>query len=298
MDGILVINKPAGCTSHDVVSKVRRRFGVRRVGHAGTLDPLAEGLLVMLIGRATRLSEFVSGHDKEYCAGLLLGLTTDTQDIEGRILTEVSAADLQIERLLQVLDDFRGTIQQTPPMYSAVKMGGERLYRLAREGKTVERKPRVITVRSLDIDAWQPGEHARAVLRCVVSAGTYIRTLCSDIGESLGVGGCMEWLVRTASGPFSLDDAHHLEDVERWSASTFREKLLPAEQAIQGMPRVDLDSAAVRQFCCGGLVRTGGDQDSGVVRVHTREGRLLGIGQVQAEDGGLKPLKVLSDVEV
>lgn len=293
MDGVLVVNKPAGFTSHDVVARVRRRFGVRRVGHAGTLDPMAEGVLLLLTGRATRLSEFASGHRKKYRAGLLLGITTDTLDSSGRVTGENSAAAVTEAQLREMLEQFRGNIAQTPPMYSAVKVGGKRLYKMAREGRTVERQPREVTVTGLEMGSWQGGERARATLEMDVSSGFYVRTLCSDIGERLGVGGCMEWLVRTASGPFTLDQSATLDEIEAWSSQEFRDNLLPLEAALVGIPRVDLDQTESRRFCSGMAVQ-GQSGQSGIVRVHGSAGELLGIGRVQDEASDLRPVKVLS----
>ena len=295
MDGVLIINKPSGCTSHDVVEIVRRRFGMRRVGHAGTLDPLAQGVLVLLLGRATRLAEFLTGHQKEYVAGLLLGITTETQDVEGGIVSDQSAAGVTEEDLQVAAEKFRGPIQQIPPMYSAVKIGGQTLHRLARAGKTVERPPRNITVFDLRVSDFQPGEHARATLSCVVSSGTYIRTLCADIGESLGVGGCMEHLLRTSSGPFRIEQCTALEVIERASKADLEDLLLPPADALHGIPRVDVDSTLARQFCHGIFVPGTPSESDGLVRVHGDQGELLGVGRFDAESSKIKPLKVICD---
>lgn len=292
MDGILIVYKPSGCTSHDVVQIVRRRFGLRRVGHTGTLDPLAEGVMVLLLGRMTRLSEFITAHQKVYQAGLLLGLRTDTEDVEGRILTEVSASEITSTDILDALPSFRGVITQIPPMYSAVKVNGERLYRLARQGKTVERAARTVEIQELEMLSFQPGERARATLNCAVSAGCYIRTLCADIGEKLGVGGCMEWLVRTSVGPFGVDEAAPLEEIQRWSSNDLKANICPPAAALEGIPRVDVDSVSAKQFCCGIALPSGQSQE-GLVRVHDEGGELLGIGQVQEDSHRIRPLKVL-----
>ncbi len=292
MDGVLIINKPAGFTSHDVVAMVRRRFGLRRVGHAGTLDPMAEGVLVLLVGRATRLAEFLTGHTKRYTAGLVLGLTTDTQDLQGRILNDTSCADVTLERLMETLQEFRGEILQTPPMFSAVKVDGQRLYRLAREGRTVERRPRRVHIHSLEVESWHAGEHARATLKMEVSSGFYVRALCADIGDRLGTGGAMEWLVRTGSGPFSIAMSHPLVEVEQWTSNEFRQNLLPPEAAVQGMPRVEITTVEGRRFCSG-LPVAAGRGYTGIVRVHSQTGELLGIGQATRGQEGIRPLKVL-----
>jgi len=292
VDGVLIINKPGGFTSHDVVALVRRRFGLRRVGHTGTLDPMAEGVLVLLVGRATRLAEFLTGHTKRYRAGLVLGLTTDTQDLHGRILNDTSCAGVTLDRLMEVVKEFQGEIQQTPPMFSAVKVDGQRLYRLAREGRTVERRPRRVRLYSLRVESWSSGEHARATLEMEVSSGFYVRALCADIGDRLGTGGAMEWLVRTASGPFTLEMAHPLAEVEQWTSNEFREALLPPEAAVQGMPRVEITTVEGRRFCSG-LPVAAGKGYCGIVRVHSQTGELLGIGQATRGQEGIRPLKVL-----
>lgn len=297
MDGVLVVNKPGGCTSHDVVEIVRRRFGMRRVGHAGTLDPQAEGVLVLLLGRATRLSEFVTGHQKHYVAGLLLGISTETQDVDGNIIADHSTLDLTENDLREAVAAFRGPIFQIPPMFSAVKVGGERLHRLARAGKTVEREARKVTVYDLQIDSFQPGEHARAILHCVVSAGCYIRTLCSDIGDTLGAGGCMESLVRTASGPFLLEDATPLEVIERASRSDLMLKVLAPDAAVQSFPRIDVDGGEAERFCHGGCVQGNGGGE-GLVRVHGGSGELLGVGRFDEDSARIRPLKVICDLPV
>jgi tRNA pseudouridine55 synthase len=298
VDGVLIVSKPSGPTSHDVVSVVRRRLGERRVGHAGTLDPMAEGVLVLLLGRATRLAEYISGHDKEYEAGLLLGIATDTQDVEGAIVSEASAADVTEESLSAAIEGFRGKISQVPPMYSAVKVDGTRLYRMAREGKTVERQPRAVTVRDLALVSFSAGERARAALKCTVSAGCYIRTLCADIGERLGVGGCMESLVRTASGPFLLKDAVALSEIEKGSTADVRVRVLAPAEALREYPRVDLDARLSALFCNGGFVPACADasgRPDRLVRVHGESGELLGMGEMEAGGERVRPLKVISD---
>ena len=210
MDGSLIIDKPEGITSHTVVARVRRVAGTRRVGHAGTLDPFATGVLVVCVGRATRLSQFLVGLDKEYVATIRLGFATDTQDLTGKQITPLkSSYDRSLEDVRSVLDQFRGAQMQTPPMYSAKKVAGERLYRAARAGREVERQPVPINVYSIDLI----DESANALIlnqdgtrdfdvRVRCSSGTYIRTLAHDIGERLGVGGHLAALRRTAVGQF------------------------------------------------------------------------------------------------
>ena len=209
MDGIVIVDKPRDWTSQDVTARLRRVFGTRRIGHGGTLDPMATGVLPVFVGRATRGVEFFEHAEKTYETVLRLGLTTDTEDITGTVLTEVpvSVTDEQVEG---ALDAFRGEIMQVPPMYSALKVNGQKLCDLARKGKTVERQPRPITIYELQL--LERGENTlRLQVRC--SKGTYIRTLCKDIGEALGCGGCMESLRRVSAGEYTIAEAVPLQEL-------------------------------------------------------------------------------------
>lgn len=207
MDGIVIVDKPRGWTSQDVTARLRRVFGTRRIGHGGTLDPMATGVLPVFVGRATRGVEFFEHAEKTYETVLRLGITTDTEDMTGTVLTEESVSFTE-EQLRETLEAFRGEILQVPPMYSALKVNGQKLCDLARKGKTVERQPRPITVHELTLA--ERGENTlRLRVRC--SKGTYIRTLCKDIGEKLGCGGCMESLRRVAAGEYTIDEAVPLQ---------------------------------------------------------------------------------------
>ena len=208
--GIIIIDKPQNWTSMDVCGKLRRLYGERRVGHAGTLDPMATGVLPVFVGRATRAVEFAEHGEKEYLAGLRLGISTDTQDTTGEVLAEQPVACSR-EDIEDVLGRFRGDIEQIPPMYSALKVNGQKLYQLARKGKTVERKPRPITIYELELGE-QIGENEYA-LRVKCSKGTYIRTLCQDIGDALGCGGCMSSLRRTMAAGFELSQSVTIQEV-------------------------------------------------------------------------------------
>jgi len=210
MDGILVVNKPSGITSHDVVNFIRRRFNIKRVGHAGTLDPMATGVLVVLLGKATKLSNTFTGDDKEYVAKIFFGKKTDTQDSQGRVIEEKNIGSIDIENVKKALDNFKGEIEQVPPMVSAIKHRGKRLYQLARAGKTVNREPRRITISSIEMLDFRFPELTFKV-RC--SKGTYVRTLCEDIGKVLGVPSHMSGLIRSASGDFLLEDSKNLDEV-------------------------------------------------------------------------------------
>lgn len=207
MNGILIVDKPRDWTSHDVVAKLRGIYRERRIGHSGTLDPMATGVLAVFLGRATRAVELCENDEKTYVAGLRLGTITNTQDITGEVL-ETRPADVPQPRLEEVLSRFTGPQRQIPPMYSAVKIQGKKLYELARKGQSVERKPRDIVIHQLKL-LGREGEDYILQVRC--SKGTYVRTLCHDIGEALGCGGCLSSLRRTAAGRFSLEDAVTLE---------------------------------------------------------------------------------------
>ena len=231
MNGILLIDKPAGWTSMDVCARLRGVFGERRVGHSGTLDPMATGLLVVFLGRATRAVEFAEADEKTYEAAIRLGLTTDTQDTTGVVLSSCKV-DITSEQFDAALERFRGDILQVPPMYSAIKVDGKPLYKTARKGGEVERQPRRVTVFSLERTGMIEGDITLSI-RC--SKGTYIRTLCHDIGAALGCGGAMSALRRTAAGPFSIENARTLDAVlaaaERGEAEKF---LLPVETLFSG----------------------------------------------------------------
>jgi len=223
MDGILVVDKPQGMTSHDVVALMRRRFGLKKVGHAGTLDPMATGVLVMLIGKFTKSSNSFISDDKEYDATLTLGSRSDTGDAWGKIEpsgVRVSFSDAEIET---VFNRFTGEIEQRPPMYSAVKFKGKKLYELARKGLTVDVKPRKVVIKRLDIS----GIALPSVsFRVTCSKGTYIRQLCVDIGEALGCGGYLSRLIRTRSGAFTVDQAIPLEDLKSLDSQALAGRLV------------------------------------------------------------------------
>jgi tRNA pseudouridine55 synthase len=223
MDGILLFNKPILWTSHDAVDFIRRRLDQRRVGHAGTLDPMATGLLVMLLGRSTKLSNEMSGLEKEYAGSMRLGISTDTQDMEGRILREASYEKITREDVLRVFDEMKGIRPQTPPAFSAVHQAGRRLYEMARQGLAVEAPSRQVEVRRLELHDFFPPEVYFSV---VCSKGTYIRALCDEAGMKLGTGATLSSLVRTAIGPMRLSAALTEEQVVRLSPEEIEKHLL------------------------------------------------------------------------
>ena len=289
MNGILLIDKQPDWTSNDVVAKLKGILHQRRIGHSGTLDPMATGLLVVFVGRATRAVEFAEGHDKRYIAGLRLGITTDTQDITGRVL-EAKDVTVTREELEQALVGFRGAIQQIPPMYSAIKHDGRRLYDIARKGGEVERKPRAITIHDLRVIDGQEGDWLLDV-RC--SKGTYVRTLCHDLGRALGCGGCMSSLRRVEAGQFSVDQAVTLSQVQQMAdAGRVEELLLPVDSLFQAYPHCTASASQEKKIRCGNQVKTG--LAGGDYCVYTESGEFLMLGRV--EDGIMKTVKSFFEV--
>ncbi|SMC73247.1 tRNA pseudouridine55 synthase [Papillibacter cinnamivorans DSM 12816] len=279
--GILLVDKPQGWTSHDVVAKLRGILKERRIGHGGTLDPMATGLLPIFIGRATRAAEYASLSGKQYIARLRLGIRTDTQDITGSVLDSfpVIAGEKELRDLLL---HFTGKIFQVPPMYSAVKIGGQPMYKLARKGKSVERPPRPVTVSRLELLGGGGGEY-ELLVDC--SAGTYVRTLCSDIGDALGCGAALSALRRTRAAGFSLEDAHSLETVAAAAAEgRAAELILPVDSLFPGYPAVTLDETQER-FCRDGreFPISGAE---GRYRVYGPGGDFLMLGELRRGPGG------------
>jgi tRNA pseudouridine55 synthase len=241
VNGFIVLDKPAGITSHDAIARVRRALDIRRVGHAGTLDPPATGVLLVGVGRGTRLLRFLEVHDKEYLARARFGVTTTTQDATGTILVEQDVSALTEQDVRAVLPGFMGAIDQIPPMVSAIKVGGERLYKAARRGEEVARAARPVTISALVMESF---EHPDMVVRVVCSKGTYIRTLAADIGSALGVGAHLTALRRTRVGPFGEDDAISLDEV---GPPCVR----PMGDALAGYPRVAVDGGGARALVEG-----------------------------------------------
>jgi len=239
-----VVDKPAGMTSHDVVAVVRRRLGERRVGHAGTLDPDATGVLVLGVGRATRLLRFVEGAEKSYEAEVVLGVETTSQDASGEVVSQVDASAVTRDDVEAAAAKLTGEIEQIPPMVSAVKVGGERLYRKARRGEVVEREPRRVTVHEMALEAFDAGTRAIARFRVRCSPGTYVRTLAHDLGRALGVGAHVSVLRRTGVGPFEAAGAVPLDAV---SGETLR----PMIDALGSHPRRTVDADGARSFAQG-----------------------------------------------
>jgi tRNA pseudouridine55 synthase len=287
--GILVVDKSRGVTSFDVVVAVRRVLGARRVGHGGTLDPEAVGILPVLIGEATKLSPYLVDQDKEYVAVVRWGVSTDTHDLSGRVVATAPVPALSREAVDRACAPFRGRITQTPPMYSALHHAGRRLYELAREGVEVERTPREVVVHALTVEALTP---TTATLRIVCGKGMYVRTLAADLGDRLGCGGTLESLQRTRVGPFTLAEAVSVAEVRPGNAPALWARVLGADAALEGWPAVTLGDAETVAFLHGQTVAPAAAGDTaGFVRVYDGAGRFLGVGERRA--GAVKPARIL-----
>jgi tRNA pseudouridine55 synthase len=293
VSGVLVVDKPVGLTSHDVVQIIRRGTGIRRAGHTGTLDPRASGVLVILIGPAVRLSEFVSASDKRYQATIHLGASTDTYDSEGTIVAQpgmtVPVKDISEDYFNEVLQRFVGEIEQVPPPYSAVKVQGKKAYEMAREGEEVDLTPRIIKVYSLDILEWAPPE---VVIDVYCSSGTYVRSLANDLGRALGTGAHLVGLRRTKSGRFTLRDAVPLRRLqETFDAGNWYRNLIPAAEALADWPMIELDIDKVELIRHGHRIPAEPGQ-TGWARAITQQGDLVALLEVDEASGEWQPRKV------
>lgn len=285
MNGIVIIDKPAGWTSQDVTARLRRVFGTRRIGHGGTLDPMATGVLPVFVGRATRGVEFFEHAEKTYETELLLGVATDTEDTTGTVLfrREVSVTP---EQLTAVLERFRGEIMQIPPMYSALKVNGQKLCDLARKGRQVERQPRPVTIHELTLLS-REGDTLRLRVRC--SKGTYIRTLCADIGEALGCGGCMQALRRTQAGEYTIAEAVPLQQLlESPEPETY---LRDVDTMFRGYPGVKLTANQEKRCRNGNAFSV--SLPGGTYRAYSQSGEFLMLAKV--EDGVMSTIKSFFD---
>jgi tRNA pseudouridine55 synthase len=295
--GLLNLAKPEGITSFAAIKMARRALGERHIGHAGTLDPAATGVLPLCVGRATRLVEYILRQPKTYHARLRLGEVSDTGDLEGTVRRSQSAAHLTEAEVAASLEQFVGIVQQIPPMHSAVRHQGRHLYELARQGLTVERQSRPAEIRSIGLRSFSPGEVAEAEVEVVCGRGTYLRVLATDLGERLGVGGVLAWLERTEYGPFKIDDSVSLDDL--MASPDPRSLLLPPELALAMVPRIELLPAGALAVQRGQSIWVQQAPDSSVnpsasgieVRAHGPDGRLVALGEVT----GLRfrPTKVL-----
>ena len=314
-DGILILNKPQNWTSHDCVAVCRRVTGVKKVGHGGTLDPMAEGLLPIFIGKATKIMEYLDLDYKTYRCTARLGLTTDTNDIWGEVLEERSIEGIEAGDIEEKLMGFKGHIRQFPPKYSAVRINGRRLYEYARDGKEVDIKARNVHISDLDIIDIDAGE-GTVSFDVTCSKGTYIRSICSDLGEALGCGGVMTSLKRTASGIFHLKNALTPDEVKNMSPDQIEGRLLDLDKALTHFGRAELKSDRVKYFCNGNGIRwkqvrviygpAADSADSCNSRGHTygsmysvyeaEKNRFLGIGYYSSKDNELKADKIFADI--
>lgn len=293
MTGIICLDKPRGMSSFMAVKRASRILGVKKAGHTGTLDPMATGVLVIMLGHCTRFIELLPEHRKSYTARVKLGITTDTLDITGEILNK-NPVNVTKEQLLNIAEQFKGEILQTPPMYSALKKDGERLYDLARKGIEIEREQRKITIEKLEIYDFDGTEFSMDV---TCSAGTYIRSLCDDIGKELGCGAVMTDLRRTEANGFLIENAVTLEELEKLASKNNVESVITSvEKALLSYPEIVVTKPQANRFHNGGALnyeRLHGDYTVGIYRVYSPEKVLLGLGEIKAEKSDLEVRRVL-----
>ena len=277
MDGLLVFDKEKGITSHGLVYKVRRKLGIKKVGHTGTLDPVATGVLVISIGKATKTSEYILSSDKEYEAKIKLGVLTNSYDITGDILKE-EKVNFQEDDIKKALQNFTGKISQKPPIYSALKVDGKKLYEYAREGKDVEIKKRDIEIYKNELLDFNGSDEF--LIRVSVSKGTYIRSLANDIGNFLGTYGTLTELRRTRTGDFKIEDSINSSDFENMSIDEIKEKILPMDLALTNLKKIDLDKRFLNKFLNGQFYRLNYKPEDGNYRVYC-DNLFLGIGEIR-----------------
>lgn len=293
-NGIIVINKPQDWTSHDCVAVMRRATGIKRIGHTGTLDPMATGVLPICIGTATRIMEYMDLDWKTYRATLKLGIETDTEDIWGEVISEKSTEGISKEQIVQVVNSFIGEIEQIPPKYSALKVNGKKLYEYARAGQEVKIKSRKITVKEIIINDIS-GVNVDLTITC--SKGTYIRTICSDIGKKLGCGATMSSLVRTASGIFKLEDAVEIEDIKKMSKEEILDRLIDTDVPLVHFGKINLDAKKAKDFVNGKKIRrkeidiVGESNHQNMYNIYYSN-EFLGVAKI--EEGVLKAHKVFN----
>lgn len=292
MNGIVNINKPKGFTSHDVVAKLRGILHTKKIGHTGTLDPDATGVLPICVGRATKVADMLTATNKEYVAEVTLGAETDTQDASGQVINSAEVVVTK-EEILEALPKFLGEIYQIPPMYSAIKQNGKKLYELAREGKEVEREPRRIEINEIEVLAFDLANN-RFTMRVACSKGTYIRTLCQDIGRELGCFGHMSELLRTKSGRFGIKEAYTLSEVEDMMNKADLSFLQPIDKVFEEYPAICITDDKADRVCNGVKVRVSGLSEGSVYRVYDQKNNFLTISR--AEDGRLTILKTFYQI--
>lgn len=300
LEGVLPIHKPVGFTSHDVVAKCRGILKMKRIGHTGTLDPAVTGVLPLCLGRATRMVEYLQEMPKEYVATLVLGIATDTEDLTGEVIERTDHVSVTEEQVRHVLGGFTGTISQIPPMFSAVKKDGKRLYELARMGQVVEREPREVTIHELEFLSIQnEGDHPQITFRALCSKGTYIRTLCVDVGRALGVPATMAKLVRTMSAGFREDQCLTLDEVaQRMNDGSIESYVLPVDRAALHLPahvvQEDRVKAALQGQRLSHTVVSPPVKRGDTIRLYSPEQQFLGIFRSEEPSGAISPIKVFN----
>lgn len=291
MDGILVIHKAVGMTSHDVVARVRKLLKQKRVGHAGTLDPAASGVLPICIGQGTRVAEYLSESGKAYSASIVFGIVTDTYDAEGTVLERASIEGLDRAKIEAALAHFMGAQMQMPPRYSAIKIQGQPAYKLARAGEEIEMAARPVTIYRLEIQNWEPPVLA---LDIECSKGTYIRSLAHDLGQQLGCGAHLGGLVRTRSGPFGLAESITLEQLaEAVESGTVEQFVRPADRALEAYPAIYVDEAGLERVRYGNAFWSEGAEIKGLARVYDAAGHFIALAEWDEGRGMWQPKKVL-----
>lgn len=301
LDGVLILDKPAGITSNKALQIARAIYNAAKAGHTGSLDPLATGVLPLCFGEATKFSSQLLDADKCYRADVVLGVSTDTADRDGEVISEQDASHLSQAQIESALDAFRGDILQVPPMVSALKRDGQPLYKLARQGIEVERDPRPVTIRELTLESFEAGPAVRLVLKVHCSKGTYIRSIASDLGEALGVGGHVAELRRIQAGPFDLEHAVTLSQLEGLKADeafdAMDARLLPVDAALAHLPELQLGEAASFYLLQGQPVTAPGAPANGLLRLRDHRGQFLGLGEVQ-DDGRLGPKRLIANKDL
>lgn len=274
MDGIIIINKPSGCTSHDIVSKIRKKLNIKKVGHTGTLDPLATGVLPILLGNATKLSKYLINHDKKYIATIKLGVKTDTADIEGIVLEKQEVPQISEKQIIEVLDSCIGKQKQIPPMYSAIKVKGKKLYEYARNGENIEVEPRDIEIYNIELIQYKDNN---IKFKVACSKGTYIRSLCENIAQKLNTVGTMLELKRTQVGIFKIEEAAELEEL--LTNGINEENLITTEKLFAKRPKVILNQNQLKSFLNGVKLKT--ENEDGIYRIYAETNNFIGLGEVK-----------------
>lgn len=297
MKGIVNILKPPGFTSHDIVDKIRKKLNIKKVGHTGTLDPGACGVLPISIGKATKITDFIVNQSKEYIFELTLGISTDTLDDEGKVLEQAYVTDENVKQLLEGYHNLKGLRKQVPPMYSAVKKKGKKLYELARSGETVVREPRDVNIFDLELKhRYKRKERERFLFMVQCSKGTYIRVLAEEMAKMAGTLGYMSFLLRTMTGPFTIEETVRLEDFMEASLEEAKSYIIPMDKALENLSYVVLSDEKSNLFKAGNFVEStvndSINKESALYRVYNKDGMFLGLGK-KIEQNKLKPEKVL-----